>query len=95
MQINDLKHFLLSIPLMQYWGWQDNQSFNGPSWSLSTEILAYLVFFLAIPALIELFVLMSRGRDALRDPVPWLLAGTVSDDGDVSGDLGCGILPLT
>lgn len=48
---NDLKHFLLSIPLMQYWGWQDNQSFNGPSWSLSTEILAYLVFFLAIPAL--------------------------------------------
>ena len=31
-------------------------------------------YFLAIPALIELFVLMSRGRDALRDPVPWLLA---------------------
>lgn len=49
--VNDLKHFLLSLPLMQYWGWQKDQSFNGPSWSLSTEILAYLVFWLALPAL--------------------------------------------
>ena len=48
---NDFKHFALSIPLMQYWGWQDNQSFNGPSWSLSTEILAYLAFWLALPHL--------------------------------------------
>ncbi|WP_240949894.1 acyltransferase [Novosphingobium sp. ERN07] len=48
---NDIKHFLLSIPLMQYWGWQENQSFNGPSWSLSTEILAYLAFFVMLPAL--------------------------------------------
>jgi len=49
--VNDLKHFALSIPLMQYWGWHEDQSFNGPSWSLSTEILAYLVFFLALPLL--------------------------------------------
>jgi peptidoglycan/LPS O-acetylase OafA/YrhL len=48
---NNLKHFLLSLPLMQYWGWQDNQSFNGPSWSLSTEMLAYAVFWLTLPAL--------------------------------------------
>lgn len=48
---NDIKHFLLQIPLMHYWGWQENQSFNGPSWSLSTEILAYLVFWLSLPAL--------------------------------------------
>lgn len=48
---NDLKHFLLSLPLAQYWGWQQDQSFNGPSWSLSTEILAYLAFFLMLPAL--------------------------------------------
>jgi peptidoglycan/LPS O-acetylase OafA/YrhL len=40
----DWKHFLLSIPLAHYWGWQHNQSFNGPSWSLSTEILAYAAF---------------------------------------------------
>lgn len=47
----DMKHFLLSLPLAQYWGWQDNQSFNGPSWSLSTEILAYAAFWLLLPAL--------------------------------------------
>lgn len=46
---NDLKHFLLSVPLMQHWGWQVDQSFNGPSWSLSTEILAYLAFFALLP----------------------------------------------
>jgi len=47
----DLKHFLLSLPLAHYWGWQDNQSFNGPSWSLSTEILAYAAFWLMLPML--------------------------------------------
>jgi hypothetical protein len=30
--------------------------------------------FLAIPALIELFVLIRRGREALRDPAPWTMA---------------------
>lgn len=47
----DWKHFLLSLPLAQYWGWQNNQSYNGPSWSLSTEILAYAVFWVLLPAL--------------------------------------------
>jgi hypothetical protein len=32
-------------------------------------------FFLGIPALVELYVLLSRGwRSQLRDPVPWLMA---------------------
>lgn len=56
---NDIKHFLLSIPLMHYWGWQENQSFNGPSWSLSTEILAYAVFWLALPALRRLPLVLA------------------------------------
>lgn len=47
----DMRHFLLSLPLVHYWGWQTNQSFNGPSWSLSTEILAYAAFWLLLPAL--------------------------------------------
>lgn len=64
--VNDIKHFLLSIPLMQYWGWQEDQSFNGPSWSLSTEILAYLVFFFALPAL-------RRAPLALALPIGGLL----------------------
>jgi len=47
----DMKHFLLALPLAHYWGWQVNQSFNGPSWSLSTEILAYAAFWFLLPAL--------------------------------------------
>ena len=55
----DMKHFLLSLPLAHYWGWQTNQSFNGPSWSLSTEILAYLAFWLLLPGLRRLPVLLA------------------------------------
>jgi hypothetical protein len=32
-------------------------------------------YFLAVPLLVEALVLWRRGRDALRDPVPWLMAG--------------------
>lgn len=55
----DVKHFIMSLPLAHYWGWQTNQSFNGPSWSLSTEILAYLVFWLLLPVLRRLPVLLA------------------------------------
>jgi peptidoglycan/LPS O-acetylase OafA/YrhL len=48
---NDARHFVLSLFLAQYWGFQANQSFNGPSWSLSTEIVAYAAFWLLLPAL--------------------------------------------
>ncbi len=48
---NDARHFALSLFLAQYWGFQANQSFNGPSWSLSTEIVAYAAFWLLLPAL--------------------------------------------
>ena len=46
-----VKHFLLSLGLAHYWGWQGDQSFNGPSWSLSTEILAYAAFWVLLPGL--------------------------------------------
>ncbi len=46
-----VKHFLLSLALAHYWGWQTDQSFNGPSWSLSTEILAYAAFWVLLPGL--------------------------------------------
>ncbi|MES2302946.1 MAG: acyltransferase [Pseudomonadota bacterium] len=81
---NDLKHFLLSIPLMQYWGWQDNQSFNGPSWSLSTEILAYAAFWLALP-------LLRRAPLALALPVGGMLLGLTllnAPDKDVLACIG-------
>lgn len=42
---NDLKHFLLQLGFMSYWGFQDGHSFNGPIWSVSVEILLYGIFF--------------------------------------------------
>lgn len=48
---NDTRHFVLNMFMAQSWGFQNNESFNGPTWSLSTEILAYAVFWVALPAL--------------------------------------------
>ena len=45
----DAWHFVLNLFMAQTWGWQVNQSYNGPSWSLSTEMLAYGAFWLLLP----------------------------------------------
>jgi peptidoglycan/LPS O-acetylase OafA/YrhL len=45
-QINDLKHLLLNILFISSWGFENGYSFNGPIWSVSLEILLYLVFYL-------------------------------------------------
>ncbi len=42
----DLKHLLLNIFLIHKWGFEQFGSFNEPSWSVSIEILLYLIFFL-------------------------------------------------
>ncbi len=47
----DWWHFALNLAMAQTWGWQVNQSYNGPTWSLSTEILAYAAFWVMLPAL--------------------------------------------
>ena len=41
---NDLKHFLLNVFFIPDIGFEDGYSFNGPIWSVSVELLAYLVF---------------------------------------------------
>jgi peptidoglycan/LPS O-acetylase OafA/YrhL len=46
-EFNDLRHFVLNLLFAQYWGLQDGFSFNGPSWSVSVEVLVYLFFFVA------------------------------------------------
>ena len=48
---NDVWHFMLNLGLAHYWGLERGMSFNGPSWSLSVEILAYAAFWLVLPAL--------------------------------------------
>lgn len=44
-QFNDLKNFLLNLAFASNWGLQDGASFNGPVWSISVEILVYVLFF--------------------------------------------------
>jgi peptidoglycan/LPS O-acetylase OafA/YrhL len=42
---NDTYHFILNLFLVQSFGMDRGWSFNGPSWSISCEIVAYLMFF--------------------------------------------------
>jgi peptidoglycan/LPS O-acetylase OafA/YrhL len=42
---NDTRHFVLNLLFANWWGFQLGESFNGPSWSISAEVLIYLVFF--------------------------------------------------
>ena len=43
---NDGFHFALNVLFIQDWGLQAGSSFNGPTWSVSLELIAYLLFFL-------------------------------------------------
>jgi len=42
---NDLHHFVLNVLFMSYWGMESGESFNGPTWSVSIEVLLYVIFF--------------------------------------------------
>jgi peptidoglycan/LPS O-acetylase OafA/YrhL len=45
-QYNDLYHFLLNVFFVSGWGFENGLSFNGPVWSVSIEILLYILFYL-------------------------------------------------
>jgi len=47
-QYNDPYHFVLQLFMASNWGLQAGDSFNGPIWSISIEVLAYLIFFLGL-----------------------------------------------
>ncbi|WP_426441687.1 acyltransferase family protein [Bradyrhizobium genosp. P] len=42
--VNDAFHFVLNLTLTQYIGLQDSYSFNGPSWSISTEFWVNVLY---------------------------------------------------
>jgi peptidoglycan/LPS O-acetylase OafA/YrhL len=42
----NIKHYFLNILLVSSWGFENNASFNTPSWSISIEVLLYILFFL-------------------------------------------------
>lgn len=43
---NDLYHFILNTFFIQSWGLETAESFNSPSWSVSVEVLLYILFFI-------------------------------------------------
>ena len=47
-QNNDIRHFLLQLLMASKWGLESGDSFNGPIWSISVEVLVYVVFFLML-----------------------------------------------
>ena len=62
-QDNDVRHFLLQIFMASEWGLQHGNSFNGPIWSISVEVLVYILFFLLLrfvtkSALLNMFVIV-------------------------------------
>ena len=73
---NDARHFVLNLFLAHYWGFQANQSFNGPSWSLSTEIVAYAAFWLLLPALRRAALVVAL---AVAGAMAWMLRHHVPD----------------
>src|SRR5262249_48628704 len=47
-QNNDIPHFLAQILMASDWGLARSESFNGPIWSVSVEVLVYAFFFLSL-----------------------------------------------
>jgi peptidoglycan/LPS O-acetylase OafA/YrhL len=45
---NDVFHFILNLGFASEWGFESGWSFNGPIWSVSIEILLYLIFFIVV-----------------------------------------------
>lgn len=44
-QYNDNTHFFLQLFLASNWGFERGHSFNSPIWSISIEVLVYILFF--------------------------------------------------
>jgi peptidoglycan/LPS O-acetylase OafA/YrhL len=43
--VNDARAFVLNLLFASSWGFENDLSFNGPSWSVSVEVLLYGLFF--------------------------------------------------
>ena len=41
----NIKHYFLNILLISSWGFENQASFNTPSWSISIEVMLYMLFF--------------------------------------------------
>ncbi len=79
---NDLNHFMLQLFMASDWGFQNGYSFNGPIWSISLEILVYLLFFLTVrtfgPSPLVSLVLVAVGGAAVVTKVAHPVFGCIA-----------------
>ena len=75
---NDIRHFLLNLCFAQTWGLEYGLSFDGPTWSVSVEILLYAAFFVLVFAagrsFVAAFAAMLSGLlmgKLLDSPIGW------------------------
>ena len=47
-QTNDIYHFFLNLFFISGWGFENADSFNAPIWSVSIELIVYVLFFISI-----------------------------------------------
>lgn len=78
-QFNDLPHFIYQLFLASNWGFQSGDSFNGPIWSISIEVLVYVLFFFASrylgkSLLVPFGILLACGVAKIVHYFPSLLA---------------------
>jgi peptidoglycan/LPS O-acetylase OafA/YrhL len=51
----NIKHYILNILLISSWGFENQASFNTPSWSISIEVLLYIIFFFVAKINVKIF----------------------------------------
>ena len=56
-QNNDVPHFIYQLFLASNWGFEKGDSFNGPIWSISVEVLIYCFFFLILQNISKSFLI--------------------------------------
>ena len=69
---NDTWHFVLNVFFVHYWGFRNMMTFNGPSWSLSVEILAYAAFWALLPLLRRRPLTIALGMMFVAAVPAWL-----------------------
>jgi peptidoglycan/LPS O-acetylase OafA/YrhL len=51
----NIKHYILNILLISNWGFENQASFNTPSWSISIEVMLYILFFFISKSNVRIF----------------------------------------
>ena len=83
----DPTYYVLSLLLIQNWGFTDGLAWNVPAWSISTEFLAYLVFPLLAWTALRCLTTPARALLALGLALTGLAAWMVPQGISLGGDI--------